>query len=60
MHRSPKRGRSPGRHLDGARVHIATSLGQDAFATARQRAAAMTYDEVVAYTLDQLAQIAGE
>jgi hypothetical protein len=44
--------------IDAALEHVATTLGDDAFGAAQQRGAAMTYDEIIAYTLDQLAEIA--
>ena len=46
--------------IDAALDHIATSLDQGAYASARQRGAAMTYDEIIAFTLDQLARIAAQ
>ena len=44
--------------IDDAVERVAASLGTDAFAAARRRGAAMTYDEIIAYTRDQLACIA--
>ena len=43
-----------------AREHVTSSLGPDAAAKARQLGAAMTYDEIIAYTLDQLSRIAAQ
>jgi hypothetical protein len=37
---------------------ISAGLGEDGTARARRRGAAMTYDEIVAYTLDQLGRLA--
>jgi len=37
-----------------------SGLGADVFAAAQRRGAAMTYDEIIAYTLDQLARRAGD
>ncbi len=42
---------------DRALEQVATSLGHDAYTNARQHGAAMTYDEIIAYTLDQLARL---
>jgi hypothetical protein len=44
--------------IDAALEHVANALGHDAYAAAQQRGAAMTYDGIIAYTVDQLAQIA--
>jgi len=38
---------------------VAAHLGAAAYAQAQQRGAAMTYDEIVAYTLEQLNRLAG-
>ena len=46
--------------IDATVERVAASLGTDAFAAARRRGAAMTYDEIIAYTVDQLACIADQ
>ena len=37
---------------------VETTLGPDAYAGGQQRGAAMSYDEIVRFTLDQLARLA--
>ena len=44
--------------IEAARERVAADLGPEAYEAARQLGAAMTYDEIVAVTLDQLARIA--
>ena len=44
--------------VEVARERVAADLGADAYEAARHRGAAMTYDEIVAYTLDQLGRMA--
>lgn len=44
--------------VEVARERVAAALGPDAYEAARHRGAAMTYDEIVAYTLDQLGRMA--
>ena len=46
--------------IDAAREHAAAGLGPDAFAAARACGAAMSYDEIIAYALEQLGQIADD
>ena len=43
--------------IDAALDHVARTLGPDAYNAAQQRGAAMTYDEIIAYTLDQLSRL---
>ena len=43
--------------IEAAREHVAASLDLDACTSAQQRGAAMTYDEIIAYTIDQLDQL---
>jgi len=42
--------------IDAAREQVATNLGPDELANAGRRGATMTYDEIIAHTLDQLAE----
>ena len=44
--------------IDVAREHITARLGTDEIANARRRGEAMSYDEIIAYALEQLALIA--
>ena len=44
--------------IDAATQRVAASLGPAAFASAQHRGAAMSYDEIVAFTLDRLADLA--
>ena len=43
--------------IDAALDQVARALGPDALNTAQRRGAAMTYDEIIAYTLDQLSRL---
>jgi hypothetical protein len=44
--------------MSKALVDVAAALGTDAYARAQQLGAAMTYDEIVAFTLSELARMA--
>ena len=39
-------------------AQVAATLGAERYADAQQRGAAMTYDQIIAYTLDQLDRLA--
>jgi len=43
---------------EDALTDVETALGPDAYAAAQQRGAAMSYDQIVSFTLDRLARIA--